>query len=1588
LAPGAYTLTVAANGYTTQTSKLTITAGQSSVTHSAVLSSAFGAVYGTVVDATGAAQVGAGVVLANATNTYKVTTTSTPVPGAFTFAGVVPGTYTLTTQLFGFGVETVTVTVVAGATKQVAVALEVAASTVAATGHVTGTVVDLSTGIAPDSSIQVTASVDNPNYDASLGANVTCNVPAFTATVDGNRPYTLPDPTTDPDCGLPPGLYTITVSAPDYEAGTVSIPLPLGATVLAPVATLAPAPKLMGAISVTADSAPAGPTCVWAAATGATVDTSALVCLPPSAPNPGCPATLPTGTLCQSVAGGTGDYEMTVPAHGSYQVWIQSSDPEFRTQGTTAAPLALNAASVMLPRASTAQYNAVMNRFGRAQVTVQEASTATGALAPAAGVTIRVQRSCSVTTLVTPAPTFQPPTTGADGVTLASGLNGTYGFAVTSAATGATGCIPVTANLNTTATYVLPVTQAVPYIIGRVVYNMDGQLTPVANATVQLTGVSGFTGTTALTPTSSTWAVTTDADGCFLIHSAGDSTPVNVTDPNCPNLDSEYLASGASNPTVASSTYIGQLANTTLISNLMSSVVVLGNADFNPYPPSAMTMAPDSVTDLVVVPAPLALSSPANAIAVNPAGTFPTGLTDSSGTPITSWPQFWNAVTLQVQPGTASATIDAGSSGTTTFHLATSAGVDRVPAGTYTLRAYFNGSGFQTATIKLICAPLQGCTLRDPATGAASAFEINQQASLKITLNGGGTTVSGAKVSLIYNGSPVTSATTDGSSSATFTRQLVPNDTSYSIGVQAAGFKFIPDNATLSCSGPVLSAGVGPGVTLSCTVNLTKLGTIHGTARSYDVTPPDYLTPGAPIYSGLSNLEVTATRCSGTVQTDATTNLSYCVPSTDVFTATTGSDGSYTLSGTATAEGLVDGDWIVSVTSPYRCAAPSYDPTTPSGCPSPSSAVGSNPLGVAITISGGAITAGDPTINFVHLPAVLTVNAVVFGGGPASPASGVSLQLTSTSDPNILETPTVDSTHDNVFTFNPLPPGTYTVTAIGAGFQTQSFQVTLADGGSTQTIPLAQVSGGIAVTVNAGGAPVADAHVCLVLTKGAGPCVGSPNNPTIITTVLASDIVDTDGHHTGTYVFASAPFMLMPYYVQVDGVYGYENWFGNVPPSIVGGFTQFTAALTPVTRNVELTITATDTNDNIAGAAWTTARLVQVPPDSGPTPPIAANVNLGIPSGSANIATFSAPQLMWGCWRLAYQITGHFGTISMTGGLALTDGTLTCPENSILVSGDTLPTDQPVTGTYGDVAATGTLAEYLASVRVTADDGGSQLATPAYINVTATDNAVPSLTYFDSAVAVAATATELAWVPTGATVNLTVAFQTGTDSHWEILTNSVLTITSSVPTATVNLAVPVSTVTVNVTNAFDPTTGVAATVTLTPPSAYSITPSTSTTANGVCAIDGVFYGDWTLSVTPPTPATSYPSDEITQTVAVSSGTTTVDIQVKPLTKNVTVAVSNSDGITSAGAGVSVTLTAPAGWDAPTGCTSTPVLVGGNWTCTQTTGADGTVTFAGVYYTISSTIPTYTASSGTAPSITFGVRNNAPAPNPKIILSSP
>ncbi len=228
-----------------------------------------------------------------------------------------------------------------------------------------------------------------------------------------------------------------------------------------------------------------------------------------------------------------GTYSIRGLTHGSYQLTVIAQDPEYRYVIT-------NLPTVQIALGGDGQFNAVLDRLGRVQLTVRQVDQGTGQLNPAANAAITIT---DATGHARPAGD-----TAADGSALITGLNGSYTVTVVgtggraSASTGAVG-------LNQTVALAMTLSQSVGPFVGRITTTgIDGSAIGLTGATVTVTGTVDYSGATAVGGTAT---VTTDSHGCYAIVPADYTLPTGatLTSADCPSPVPAGSTAVATNPT-------------------------------------------------------------------------------------------------------------------------------------------------------------------------------------------------------------------------------------------------------------------------------------------------------------------------------------------------------------------------------------------------------------------------------------------------------------------------------------------------------------------------------------------------------------------------------------------------------------------------------------------------------------------------------------------------------------------------------------------------------------------------------------------------------------------------------------------------------------------------------------------------------------------------------------------------------------------------------------------------------------------------------------------------------------------------------
>lgn len=1277
--PGDYTLTVSGAGYSDQVRQVSLAEGVGSVEMNVSMIRADGVVGGTVSGnpASGGQPaegglIGAGLTLTGPAGSTKTMTTSDP-PGSFRFTGVAPGVYVLTASMFGRISSSVTVEVAAAGQATADLTLLSSADTeLPATSHIQGRVTDSRTGgditcdraIDPTVPCIITASVSVPAIDPNTG-RIDPNLPPETVTSQANpgENYVLPAPD-DPDHpGLVPGLYTVTITAPGYEPGEVSVQVPQGATMSAEPVSLVPLSLIAGRLT-TRVGTPQGATCVAVVATGVTPPTRSAGCVAdPDGVN--CTVGDDPAIRCGLIQA-DGTYQVRGLTHGGYTVVVLPTDPEY----IEPAPFSLT-----IELGSDGRYDPVLDRLGRISVTVRQPDPTTGELSLAAGATVVAQQG---TTTVAQA------TTGADGVALLTTLPPGVFQVTASGDAGSATADNVSVQLNQTIDLNVALLKPLGTIVGRVMtsdgINPDGVGVPDARVTV--TGIVGYTG---ITPVLGSATLISDATGCFAIVPAQGPGPVTGLPNLCPTV-SEAAAIGVAvpGPYFVARPVSVQVDPTDLSQAAFTAQIgITGTGEVLSVPAEATTVlpkpSPTSDLTLRTLPAGQTRNPASLSLLAKPPGSGQVSVTDSNnGTDALLWSD--TAVT----------------------------GTNLLSPGRYAVAATLPGFTPSPANGAQILCPLgQNCiyvTDANSTTPDPGGFRLIRNPTFAGTLAvlPTGADVTGAAFSVTpLNGTPPVTLSATGTA-LTWQEQGAPANLvspgDYSVSVSLPGFESSP--VPFSCGAPVTGTETCPltltlrqlstqtitvqssvfgaeratpaGATVLVTGNSvgtigplnaqpTGSGTVQVTLPPVSSTDPSYsLTVRAPGFQaatftvgggggincngaptlnfqpGASSCLVTLTQLGRidltTVQSssDGPTALSAVtvtatpVGGGDPWTVTTGSDGTAQLIGTLQRDGLALGSYTLTATRPGYTNATAF-----------------------VTISPGDLTQAI-TLTLPVKPVTFRVN-LIDGTTSVVPVGTIRLDgddgsrscvITDAANPVCVGSDPGVTVSGGMVNFAGTIPGVYTVsfqpgTAL---YQSVSVQTQVAAGIDPQTlrITLARRSGNQSGTVlGPDGAALSGAQVSLRQNNNVEVIAKDTNGVDLPTITTPSD---------GSFTFRDVPDGL--YRVMVEAC-GYDRVFSatitlnsqlapNPPP--------VTVRVVRTTRAVVVTLAPTTSGLSLAGAQASFQPVAPQPGDPTCTPENPSPLTGFIVAADG---TVSAPQVPTGRWSVSVTpATAPFGAVS------------------------------------------------------------------------------------------------------------------------------------------------------------------------------------------------------------------------------------------------------------------------------------------------------------------------------------------------------
>jgi hypothetical protein len=1235
--PGTYTVSVSGQGYQTQVSTVAFKRGDGGETLDIdPLTASTGVVTGHVTSSEGKNLVGAGQVLASDDHTYKTTTTSAD-PGSYRFSGVSPGTYTLTTQLFGYVTDSVTVEVAAGGTVEEDRTLDVQPGGVLpATSRITGRALDFETNDVLNACENDSDQCLRATVEASaIQADGTEKAVTYTATFARGEQYTLPPASSG--VGLLPGVHQVLVTAPHHLPGTVDVEVPQASTVTADPVRLRRAPKVSGTLGTVVTEQPKYPTCVYVVpgpegtAKAPTVaqcetDLKAQQCVRKDAPYDGTPVTA-AATRCVSVAT-VGDYSVEVPVTGTYTVFTVPTDENFKpTSGR----------QVVLAAGDSVDYDPVIDRFGQLTVTV---------LVPGDNNQLTVATTSSVALGTGPA---QPTTQG----TWVSGPldAATYTVAATNSATGTgatrTGTRDVYVGLNSDVSVLVPMINKITAVTGRLTTVLDGVETGVSGARVDVTAPRDYVD---VNPVNGSVSATTNTVGCFAVV-PDTQAPAGIAPCAGSNVPSgTAVASGAG--------FVSETASSITLTATGYKQIVLSNRKLDTRGLNEFTLEPLSVRQTLT-----ATTNPGTAVDWRNATV---SVTARDGSPVSA--------ALRNPPGATLGT-------TGTFVWADPRYPDgTVRPGTYTVSVSLPGHDSLTRTVT--CAVAGTCGFTEPvAQPLTQSMTLQRHGAIQVSVvdrSGAHLPLTGAEVTLLTStGATVPTArvlSTGGGNSVTF-GDLSPADTqTYTLLVKAPGAASVETTTIsstweLSCT-PAATTGkidVQSGTTTTCTVGTDRLGTITGEVRGIVAAAPN-TTP----YRTLGQTQVTATRCTKEVL-DGATRWCTELDADDVFTTTTGTNGRFTLTGTLARAGLTSGTWLL--TSGATGFAPEALPAS-----APAGAI----RGTVVPLGAGATA--DTTVAVRATPVQFTVHLQDSARAAVEKASVV-LRQAGLSDLTAVESTTTPGD----YVVSAVVPGSYTVIASGPGLITSTLYVAVPEGTTASVyMPIGRGANTLVGQVT-GGSPSGPLDAAVVELRcdasssyGATRCpAGKPALGT-----NGSPMTFTTGAN-GRYEFRNVPDG--PYVLRVvahsfktatSSTLTFDHELGAVPPQDV--------ALVGVARNTTLTVTSSRTSDPLSGAAVTLTRgsatLNGTLSGSGGTTTATFNqvpagcwtVDLTLPTNHhGDVSALSQPagqaDAKLSCAAGTLQISGEDTSTDATASLTVDEAEVTVTSSATALTGHTAP---------------------------------------------------------------------------------------------------------------------------------------------------------------------------------------------------------------------------------------------------------------------------------------------------------------------------
>ncbi|MCV2395221.1 carboxypeptidase regulatory-like domain-containing protein [Actinotalea sp. M2MS4P-6] len=1021
--PSTYTVTVSGAGYASQTTTITLGTGRAAARLDIRLGLSTGVVQGTVKNPSGKGLGGAGLTLTDGENTYKTMSTS-DASGTFRFNGIAPGSYVLSSELFGHVDAYAPVTVTAGKVSTADLEMTpIPGSGLLSTSVIRGRVSDARTNgqitctnLAPTETCEITVTMTAPGADGS-----TRNISVTSAP---DLEYVIPGPG---DEGLLPGLYVLTISVPGYEPGTVSVRVPMDQTVEAAQVALYPSPSVVGTILTRVGAVPAG-TCVIAWPTGSTGSPGPCTVGTDAAGDPTCVI----GDPAQCAGTATdGSYALERLGSGQFDVSVQPGDDEY----LPVAPVA-----IVLTPGDVRRYDATLDRQARVAVSVLS-DDGSSSLLPASGAVVTpVRLSPGAFT-----PPTTPWTTGASGQVVVTHLPaGTYRFDV-SWTTGSpaveltASSAELTVGTNQELTTQVVLTRARAAFGGTVVTQLTATaFTPVGSAAVQLTGVTGYSG---LVPVTSSATAITNANGEFQVV----ASLADVVD--------------------ASTVYLP------LVTDQVTVSVTYPFAGTAPYRTLVRTNIP--ISDLA---APLVLE---------PTGRPFSGTITYTGAPAPTAAEIASTtfVVEQAPPGASNAGLSAVATGGGAAQLVwtdlsqpsdpSTTGATMARPGTYRVRASLAGFDSQvlTFTIPVLPAALPAVTFDLPRFG---------DLTVEVVTGAGATPVPDPVVTLIRPASGnITTAAVPGTNRVAFGQMA---SGTYQVSVQAAGYRFdtfsvtvaagqstpIPvtvvklgeisgtvsvqrsSGITSTLSGVTVQATMGS-VTLRATTDATGAYRITGTTTTQGLNAGTWavsvVAAGYSFLDGSSSVSVAVTEG----QT-STTNLTLKADPQNLTITVYDPDDATSTAVNALRVSLIGPDG----TREIDCTAVTTScPTTPTGGQYVFTSVAPGTYTLAIAGGGFApltvnitVAAGEPTL--LTLPIAARSNTVSgtvsgqAGAAAAVPLDGATVELWSS--PAGTDPVASTTTTSGAFSLTGIADGQYTIVFTADGYGSSSRTITLSGG--------------------------------------------------------------------------------------------------------------------------------------------------------------------------------------------------------------------------------------------------------------------------------------------------------------------------------------------------------------------------------------------------------------------------------------------------------------------------------------------------------------------------------------------------------------